>query len=301
MLTQALSGIAKDLTKMSAKSAVKVLVPKTASSEQQERGLMKWVAILTGSKNALKGVGFFLGGFLLTTFGFQGALWVMSGALFIIFLLAQFGIKGDLGKSKKKVKFTELFSKSPEINRLSAARLFLFAARDVWFVVGLPVFLKAQLEWSFNQVGAFMATWVIGYGIVQASAPKFVKKSGAAHASKAAFVWGLILTLIAVTIALLVQLDQFVLYAVLGGLLIYGIVFAINSALHSYLILAFTDDDQVSLNVGFYYMANACGRLLGTLASGLSYHYGGLPACLWVSAAMLAVTSYITIRLPRNS
>ena len=146
-----------------------------------------------------------------------------------------------------------------------------------------------------------MAAWVIGYGIVQASAPKFVKKSGAAHASKAALVWGLILTLIAVAIALLVQLDQFVLYAVLGGLLIYGIVFAINSALHSYLILAFTDDDQVSLNVGFYYMANACGRLLGTLASGLSYHYGGLQACLWVSAAMLAVASYITIRLPRNS
>ncbi|MDB4544510.1 MFS transporter, partial [Akkermansiaceae bacterium] len=255
---------------------------------------------LTGSKNALKGVGFFLGGFLLTTFGFQGALWVMAGALFLVFLLAQFGVKGDLGKSKKKVKFTELFSKSSEINRLSAARLFLFAARDVWFVVGLPIFLKSQLEWSFNQVGAFMALWVIGYGIVQASAPKFVKKSGAGPASKAAFAWGLILTVLAATIALFVQLDQFVRIAILGGLLIYGVVFAINSALHSYLILAFTDDDQVSLNVGFYYMANACGRLLGTLASGLSYHYGGLQTCLWVSATMLAITSYITIRLPRS-
>ncbi|MDB4320249.1 organoarsenical effux MFS transporter ArsJ [Akkermansiaceae bacterium] len=300
MGTQALSGIAKDLTKMSAKSAVKVLVPKDQSAEKQERGLLRWVALLTGSKNALKGVGFFLGGLLLTLAGFQGALFIMAGALFLIFLLATFGVTADLGQAKTKLKFTQLFAKSPAINRLSAARLFLFAARDVWFVVGLPVFLKAQLGWSFDQVGGFMALWVIGYGIIQASAPPLIRKAGTAHASRAALTWVFVLTLLAAAIATLIQFKIAVVTTIIVGLFLYGVVFAMNSALHSYLILAFTTDDDVASNVGFYYMANAAGRLLGTLASGLSYYYGGLTACLWVSAAMLALATLLTLRLPRH-
>lgn len=297
MATQALSGIAKDLTKMSAKSAVKVLVPKNQSAETQERGLLKWVALLTGSKNALKGLGFFLGGLLLTLAGFQGALWIMAGCLFLIFLLSVFAVPSDLGTTKNKLKFTQLFAKSPAINRLSGARLFLFAARDVWFVVGLPVFLKSTLGWSFDQVGGFMALWVMGYGIVQASAPAWIKKAGARAASRSAFHWVAILTLLAASIATLVQLDQFIVITIITGLLIYGVVFAMNSALHSYLILAFTEDDDVAANVGFYYMANAGGRLLGTLASGLSYYYGGLTACLWISAVMLLIATLLTADL----
>ena len=301
MGTQALSGIAKDLTKMSAKSAVKVLVPKDQPAEKQERGLLRWVALLTGSKNALKGVGFFLGGLLLTLAGFQGALYLMAGSLFLIFLLSVFGVPSDLGTAKKKLKFTQLFAKSPAINRLSAARLFLFAARDVWFVVGLPVFLKAQLGWSFDQVGGFMALWVIGYGFIQASAPALIRKAGTTHASRAALIWVFVLTLLAAAIATLIQLEIAIVTTIIVGLLIYGVVFAMNSALHSYLILAFTEDDDVAANVGFYYMANAAGRLIGTLASGLSYYYGGLPACLWVSAAMLAIATLLTARLPRHA
>lgn len=299
MATQALSGIAKDLTKMSAKSAVKVLVPKDQSAEKQERGLLKWVALLTGSKNALKGLGFFLGGLLLSLAEFQGALWIMAGCLFLIYILTKFQVTADLGQTQKKLKFTQLFAKSQSINRLSAARLFLFAARDVWFVVGLPVFLKAQLGWSFDQVGGFMALWVVGYGIVQASAPAWIKKADPISASKSAFRWVFILTILAATIATLVQYDQFVLITIIAGLLIYGIVFAMNSALHSYLILAFTADDDVATNVGFYYMANAGGRLLGTLSSGLSYYYGGLSACLWVSAGMLLIATLLTARLQK--
>jgi len=297
MATQALSGIAKDLTKMSAKSAVKVLIPKDLSLEKQERGLLRWVALLTGSKNALKGLGFFLGGLLLTLAGFQGALYLMAGTLFLIFLLTALGVPSDLGTAKTKLKFTQLFAKTPAINRLSAARLFLFAARDVWFVVGLPVFLKSQLAWSFEQVGGFMALWVIGYGIIQASAPALIRKASPAHASRAALTWVSLLTLLAAAIATLIQFEIAITTTIIAGLLLYGLVFAINSALHSYLILAFTTDDDVATNVGFYYMANATGRLLGTLTSGLAYYYGGLPACLWISAAMLALASLLTARL----
>ena len=85
------------------------------------------------------------------------------------------------------------------------------------------------------------------------------------------------------------------------GLGIFGAVFAINSAIHSYLILAFTSDDQVALNVGFYYMANAWGRLLGTLLSGLVFIYGGLAACLWTSAIMLIAAFIVTQPLKLRS
>jgi len=288
MASQALSGIAKDLTKMSSKSAVKLLV----SDDSGE--LFKWVSILTGSKNTLKGVGFFLGGVLLTWLGFVHALWLMAGALTIVLLAALLFLKEDMGKSKRKVKFIQLFSKSREINWLSAARFFLFASRDVWFVVALPVFLTDIFDWSASEVGSFMAAWVIGYGVVQASAPKLIRNLDPRHA---AVQWGVLLALATIALAAAIHAGFYPMASILLGLGLFGIIFAVNSAIHSYLILAFTDDDQVALNVGFYYMANAWGRLIGTLLSGLIYLFGGLSACLWSSAAMITAAVVLTLPL----
>jgi hypothetical protein len=290
MTAQALSGIAKDLTKMSSKSAVKLVV-----SGDDPSGLFKWVAILTGSKNALKGLGFLLGGILLGAFGFREALLGMAGALALILLFSALRLTQDLGKSKEKVKFKQLFSRSPEINALSAARLFLFSSRDVWFVVGLPIFLYDSLNWSFAGVGGFLAAWVIGYGIVQASAPRFLPVGAG---SRTAQIWGYALALVSGGIALCVQMNFYPTAAVLAGLAVFAVVFAVNSALHSYLILAYTDSENVVLNVGFYYMANAMGRLLGTLLSGVLYLIGGLPACLWGSTGLVIAAAALTLRLP---
>ena len=299
MGTQALSGVAKDLTKMSSKSAVRVLLPKEDSATQS--GLFRWVAILTGSKNALKGVGFLLGGVLLASLGFQWSLWVMAFALGLVLLTSILGLQGDLGRSKQKAKFKELFSKSREINILSTARFFLFASRDIWFVVALPVFLSAHLGWNFTAIGSFMAIWVIGYGIVQASAPAIAKKKGDVGSTAATtLAWGIALTVVTVAIAVGVQFEWNLTKTILGGLILFGIVFAMNSALHSYLILAYSDSDKAALNVGFYYMANAGGRLFGTLLSGLIYQWHGLSGCMWTSSICVLIAVSTIVALPRN-
>lgn len=291
---QGLSGIAKDLTKMSSKSAIKLVVPDDAHSS-----LFKWVAILTGSKNALKGAGFFLGGFLLAVLGFEAALWAMAGGLAVVLLSCVFVLRTELGKAKSKVKFTQILSKTRAINLLSAARFFLFGARDVWFVVGVPIFLHEALGWGFTEVGGFLAAWVIGYGFVQAAAPKFVKRSpdGKTAETRAAQFGAFLLTAIPIAIVSAMQAGIDPAIAVVGGLAVFGIVFAYNSSVHSYLILAFTDSDKVALNVGFYYMANAAGRLVGCLLSGLSYQLWGLSGCLLTASALLAVAGVITIVL----
>jgi len=297
MFAQALSGIAKDLNKMSAKSSIKLLVPEGAEGK-----LYQWVAVLTGSKNTLKGIGFFLGGVLLTILGFSGAVTLMSALLAFVWLFSLWMLKEDLGKAKNKPKFSEIFSKSPAINLLSAARLFLFGARDVWFVVALPVFLAASFGWDHWWVGGFMASWVIGYGIVQSFAPYFTgKKQGRVPSGKAAFTWAGYLTLIPILIALALHFDFYIQSTILIGLLIFGAIFAINSSLHSYLIVSYADRDGVSLDVGFYYMANAMGRLIGTVLSGWLYQQYGLAACLWVSALFVSTAALISMKLPRNS
>jgi predicted MFS family arabinose efflux permease len=294
MVAQAFSGIAKDLTKMSTKSAIRLVVPQDAQS-----ALFKWVAILTGSKNALKGVGFFVGSALLGLFGFVNSLWIMAGGLFLLLFTGLFLPKG-MGKIKAKVKFTQLFSKSREINILSAARFFLFGSRDVWFVVGLPVFLRSVLGWSFSQVGGFLACWVIGYGIIQSLAPTLIRRlgSGRPPQSKTVQFWTFLLVVVPAAIALALQSGIPANVAIVGGLLLFGVIFAFNSAVHSYLVLAFTDDDKVALNVGFYYMANSGGRLAGTVLSGLVYQFYGLVGCLWVSTVLVLAAAMITRRLP---
>lgn len=294
MTAQAFSGIAKDLTKMSSKSAIRLVVPQDAQSS-----LFKWVAVLTGSKNALKGVGFFMGAALLATVGFGNALWMMAAGLGLIMLTGFFLPKG-MGKIKAKVKFTQLFSKSPEINILSAARFFLFGSRDVWFVVGLPVFLRSVLGWSFFEAGGFLACWVIGYGAVQFLAPTLLSRFNGGHPpqSKTIQFWTFTLTAVPAAIAIALQSGLPANLVVIVGLAVFGIVFAFNSAVHSYLVLAFTDDDKVALNVGFYYMANSGGRLIGTVLSGLVYQLTGLVGCLWVSTLFVLAAGVISLKLP---
>jgi len=295
MAAQAMSGIAKDLNKMSAKSSLKLLLP-----EDAQGALYQWVAILTGSKNALKGVGFFLGGLLLAQLGFQGAVGSMAAVLAAIWLLSLLLLKKDLGKSKFKPKFTDLFAKSTAINKLSAARLFLFGARDVWFVIALPLYLSTQFAWSQTQIGSFLALWVIGYGAVQAFAPMITgKKAGKVPGASAAVGWAIALCAIPLLISTGMQYSADPLWVLIGGLMVFGAVFAVNSSLHSYLIVSLAGRDGVSLDVGFYYMANAIGRLIGTLLSGWVYQAYGLEACLWVSSAFLLLTVLISLSMKR--
>ena len=302
MAAQALSGIAKDLNKMSAKSAIKLLVPK---GEQGK--LYHWVALLTGSKNALKGAGFFLGGALLAGLGFNMAIAAMMAVLALVWLMSLALLRKDLGKAKNKPKFTEIFSKSRSVNILSAARLFLFAARDVWFVVALPVYLASQWGWEHWAVGGFLALWVIGYGIVQTLAPKITGASKAEAGTLqripdgyTALVWSTLLAFIPALIALSLYLDFSPQLSLILGLMLFGGLFAINSSLHSYLIVSYASEEAVSLDVGFYYMANAMGRLVGTVLSGWVYQSYGLVACLWISTAFIAMTALISIKLPRQ-
>ncbi|MEL7226794.1 MAG: MFS transporter, partial [Cyanobacteria bacterium J06576_12] len=255
--------------------------------------------ILTGSKNALKGCGFFLGGLLLSAFGYTNALLIMAVGLSVVLLSSQW-LPAGMGKLKTKVKFHQLLSKSPEINALSGARFFLFGARDVWFVVGLPVFLYSQLNWTFEQVGGFLAIWVIGYGLVQSLAPTLLKRFGSGKPPQANTIrfWTGLLVGIPGAIALSLHLALPATPTIITGLLLFGIIFAFNSAIHSYLVLAYTEDNKVALNVGFYYMANSSGRLIGTLLSGLIFQLYGLPGCLWTSTLLLLLAELITLKLP---
>jgi predicted MFS family arabinose efflux permease len=290
MSAQALSGIAKDLTKMSAKSFIKVLVPETATGT-----LFRWVAVLTGSKNALKGVGFFLGGVLLSWLGFRGALLAMAAVLALVFAAAQASLPAGLGRARLKAKFKGMLSKNHNVNVLSAARFFLFGARDIWFVVGVPVFLY-RLGWSFAQVGAFLALWVIGYGVVQSGAP--LLRRGAPRA-RSLPVLAFLLAAVTAAIALGLHSQASPPLVMVVGLGAFGVVFALNSSVHSYLILAYSDGDAVALNVGFYYMSNALGRLAGTLLSGLLFEKAGVPGCLWASALFAALAGAVSLLLPR--
>jgi hypothetical protein len=298
VVAQGVCGIAKDLTKTASKSAIKI-----TQAEAQEQGagqLFKWVAWFTGSKNAMKGFGFFLGGLLLQTLGFQWSLWSMSGLLALILVGVVTSVPALMGRSRASRSARELFAKSPGINALAAARVLLFGARDVWFVVGVPVFLYS-IGWTFTMVGTFLACWTIGYGVVQALAPQIVRHSvdGLALEVRAARRWSAALALVPAGIALAVGLEApQIQWIVVGGLGIFGFVFAINSAVHSYLVLAYAGSEKAAEDVGFYYAANAAGRFLGTLLSGLLYQPGGLLAVLLGSATMLSACWLITLALP---
>jgi predicted MFS family arabinose efflux permease len=295
MAAQALSGIAKDLNKMSAKASVKTL-----AGDGGESKLFRWVAVMTGSKNALKGAGFFVGAALLEWISFRGALAVLASMLLLALIVTTLLLPTGVGKMKSKPKFTQVFSNKPAINWLSAARFFLFGSRDVWFVVGLPVFLYSVLGWSFIQVGGFLSLWVIGYGIVQASAPRLMRRShhGRGPGGGTARLWAFILAAFPAAMALGLQYGFDPARVLVTGLVLFGVVFALNSAVHSYLILAYSDFDKVSMNVGFYYMANAGGRLAGTVLSGWVYQNQGLTGCLWWSTVFVLAAAVLSFMLP---
>jgi predicted MFS family arabinose efflux permease len=291
MFAQALSGIAKDLNKMSAKSAIKLFV-----KEGDQGQLYKWIAILTGSKNTLKGIGFFLGGLLLTLIGFQSAMLLMASLLLVVFVCSLYLLKTDLGKIKRKVKFKELFSKSDAINRLSLARLFLFASRDVWFVVALPVYFSETYGWNAWSVGALIAIWIIVYGGIQSIAPYFTgKRAGKTPDGKSATLWASALIITPLLVMLSLPVSP---WLVILCLFIFGGLFAINSSLHSYLIVSYAQREGVSLDIGFYYMANAMGRLIGTILSGWIFVSVGFSACLFVSSLFILCAALISLRLP---
>jgi predicted MFS family arabinose efflux permease len=293
MAAQALSGIAKDLTKMSSKSAVKLVVPADAPA-----ALFRWVAILTGSKNALKGVGFFLGGLLLTVVGFRASLLLLAALVLTALLVIVMFMRGELGRADSKARFAQMFSNSRAVNLLSAARLFLFASRDVWFVVGLPVFLETRLGWSFWQAGAFLALWVIGYGGVQAAAPRLLGRRAQPDGRKATWL-AVALAAAPAAIAIALQGSADPTFVVIVGLAAFGVIFALNSSVHSYLILSYAERGRAAMNVGFYYMANAGGRLAGTVLSGALYEWHGLTACLWASVAFVAAAALLSLLLPK--
>ncbi|WP_406736998.1 organoarsenical effux MFS transporter ArsJ [Thioclava sp. GXIMD4215] len=303
MAVQGASGVAKDLAKMSSKSAVKLLAPSA------QDGLFAWVAVLTGSKNAVKGFGFLLGAGLLALVGFTGSILAMALVLAVILMAIVIAMPKGLPQGRKGAKFSEVFSKSANVNRLSAARVFLFGARDVWFVVGIPIYFTAILSdgteagdrAAFFLIGSFMAGWIILYGLVQGFAPKILRAKTRAPEALVAdaklWAWGLCVIPAGLTIAALGLGGQGLTVALVIGLLVFGAVFAVNSSLHSYLILAFTKSERVTMDVGFYYMANAGGRLLGTLASGLSYQLGGLPLMLGVATVMVGLSALMAGRL----
>jgi len=298
VLAQGICGVAKDLTKTASKSAIKVT---SAQAKEQGSGqLFKWVAWFTGSKNAMKGVGFFLGGLLLEAIGFQASLWCMAGLLALVLVGVVSSLPAMMGKSKASKSAKELFAKNAGINALAAARVVLFGARDVWFVVGVPVFLYSQ-GWTFTMVGGFLAAWTIGYGMVQALAPQLVRRSadGLSTEVPAARLWSALLAVVPIGIAVAVYLQVPNLeWVVVGGLGLFGFAFAVNSSVHSYLILAYAGSEKAAEDVGFYYAANALGRFMGTLMSGLLYQWGGLLYALVGSAVMLITCWLITLRLP---
>jgi predicted MFS family arabinose efflux permease len=299
VVAQGICGVAKDLTKTASKSAIKITQAQAKAEDQGNNQLFKWVAWFTGSKNAMKGFGFFLGGVLLQALGFQQSLWAMAALLLLVLAGVVLSVPPLMGKAKASKSAKELFAKNEGINVLAAARVVLFGARDVWFVVGVPVFLYSQ-GWTFTMVGGFLAAWTIGYGLVQALAPNLVKRSpdGLTTEVPAARGWSLVLALIPVGIAAAVVLDLPNLqWWVVGGLGLFGFAFAVNSSVHSYLILAYAGSEKAAEDVGFYYAANALGRFFGTLMSGLLYQWGGLLYALVGSALMLFTCWLLTLVL----
>ncbi|MCU0883630.1 MAG: organoarsenical effux MFS transporter ArsJ [Beijerinckiaceae bacterium] len=298
VLAQGICGVAKDLTKTASKSAIKLTEAEAKGSG--EGRLFRWVAWFTGSKNAMKGLGFFLGGVLLEAFGFSPALWLMAGVLALVLCGVVLSLPALKGKSRPSRSARELFGKSRGVNLLALARIGLFGARDVWFVVGVPVFLYAG-GWTFPMVGAFLAIWTIGYGLVQAAAPAVIRRSvdGLSAEVPAARLWSLMLMLVPFALAGVLGLGpprpDLVLVA---GLCLFGVMFAVNSSVHSYLILAYAGSEKAAEDVGFYYAANAAGRFAGTLLSGLLFQWGGISACLIGSGLMLATCWLATQALP---
>lgn len=301
VLAQGLSGIAKDVTKTASKAAIKIV---GVNSNDQ---LFTWVAWFTGSKNAVKGAGFFLGGLGLAIAGFTLSLWVLAGILALVLLAILTSLPAGLGQMPASKTVSDLISKSAAINSLAAARMFLFGARDIWFVVGVPVYLY-QSGWQFWHVGSFLAVWTVFYGGIQGIAPRLIKRSGDGlsaeiPAMRVAIMLCALVPLCLGLWAVAGNAEQLLLpplpvAGLIAGLFVFAGLFAVNSSVHSYLILAFSGSRKVAEDVGFYYAANAMGRLVGTILSGLCYQAGGLVGCLLASGVFLLICAGLCWRLP---
>ena len=279
MATQVLSGIAKDLAKTAAKSYVKQLAP-TADGHR----LFGLVAFVTGSKNAVKGLGFFAGGALLAWCGFQATNLALGGILLAMALLAARMLPPLPGRPQ--TAWRDVLQQGPALRWLALARAFLFGSRDVWFAVALPVFLSSVLQWPAGTVGGVLAAWVIGYGLVQALVPRWLPatslRQGARHAAAAS-----LLAALPLAAARSGGITTGPTVLVLLG--VYGVFFAAASSLHSWLVVALAGDEKTAERVGFYYAANSLGRLTGTLASGALYVRAANGAD-GLAATMLAAT-----------
>ncbi|MCR9247010.1 MAG: organoarsenical effux MFS transporter ArsJ [bacterium] len=302
MLTQVLSGVAKDFAKTASKSYVRKLAP-----DAKAGALFRAVAVLTGSKNAIKGFGFFVGGALLATLGFQSTNVAIAVALTGMTALALALLPRVPGTPDKAV--TSVFAHDSAVNWLAAARLFLFGSRDAWFAIALPLFLTTIWHWQSSGVGGFLAVWVIGYGLVQSLAPQLTRTDQLAAGMRRTLTMTLALLVpIAMTVVALATeaWADWQREIVLGGLLLYGAVFALCSSLHSWLVVALAGADTVVERVGFYYAANAAGRLVGLLLSGWLYDaWGGdadglLATLVAASVAVLLAAGMLapTLRRP---
>ena len=314
MVLQGFSGVAKDLIKTGAKSAMKLL-----SDEKQQSPLFRLVATLTGSKNAIKGLGFFVGASLLATLGFVNALFCLAILLALVVASLRLSSRPAIGTTDSTRKFSDVLSPSATINKLSVARLFLFGARDTWFVVALPIFLHTSLkthtqidsESAYFVTGGFLAVWIIAYGFVQAMAPRLLKNANGVVSQSISDLqrWSLTVAIVLMVLSLTAGLTLTnpaslqhltATFFLLFGLLVFGVAFALCSSLHSYLILALTNHHRATSDVGFYYMANAAGRLIGTVLSGVSYQFGGITSSLIVASVMAGI-SFLLSRLLRES
>ncbi len=242
MACQGMSGIAKDLVKMSSKSFVKLVVATGDSGR-----LLRWVAWITGSKNSLKGLGLLLGGVLLAAVGFRWACIGMAAVLAPALASASLLLAPAAGRSATKPALSSVFSDDPRINWLAAGRFFLFGARDFWFAVALPVFLATELGWSFPKISGFLALWIVGYGMVQALTPRVLGRGATVAGARQLLGWTLPLTLPLGAVAWALREGFAAGPTLIGGLMAFGVLFAINSALHSFLIVAYAESEKIAM------------------------------------------------------
>lgn len=289
MLFQGFAGIAKDITKISAKSAI------TTISQHTSHGLFRIIAAVTGAKNTLKGVGFFVGGLLLVSFDMRTALIVLAVCVGVGMLLTLI-VKSAFPAAKTK-SIRGLLSPLSTVNRLAAARVFLFGARDVWQAIALPLFVATAPNWGFWQSGSVMALYTIGYGFVQALTPRILASSRTPDGRLTAMI-AFIPALICVGGAWGAMASELAVESVLIVVLIFSVAFAVNSAVHSFLIAAYAEEGAVSLDIGLYYSANSLGRLFGTLASGWCYLEWGIIGAMIGAGAMFVPAALLAWPLP---
>ena len=286
---QAFSGVAKDFMKLTGKST-----PKLVTRAGQEGRLFRIVAWLTGMKNSFKGAGSLLGAALVGTIGYNYTLLVLVFIVALFIPVAFVYMDHRLGKQAvgKKIDWNRVFRKGRDVNVLSAARFWLFGSRDIWFEIALPLFLKNSLGWSNTFVGLFTGAYIIVYGNLQAFSTTLYRKGAdgvmGRPESSSVTKWALGCALTPAITGSLMYYTYIIDHnkgtttvVMCIGLLAFAAIFAVNSSIHSYLIVSFSDSDKVAQDLGFYYMANVS----------LCMMLGGRHTPVWLDAATVLTTS----------